>query len=93
MFRDYNRRHSACHLDWDEESVRRFRQNGQFIFVGDNFLLHEEDTIKKHAVEILKYPIPSSAKISLIKTLWRNVYEAYDYKRAIELINNIIKNQ
>ncbi|MCF0219737.1 MAG: FRG domain-containing protein [Muribaculaceae bacterium] len=72
---------------------RRFKQNGHFIFVGDAYLSSEKETIKKHAKKILKIPIPSYAKISLAKVLWRDVYGAYDYKSDIEQINNKIKNQ
>ena len=70
---------------------RRLRQSGHFICVGNEYLLSEEETIKNNAINMMRIPIPSYAKVSLAQCLWRNVYGEYSFQSKIDEINNQIK--
>ncbi|HOI27209.1 MAG TPA: FRG domain-containing protein [Paludibacteraceae bacterium] len=82
-----------CADNWSNIPVgeyRRFIQNGHFLWVNNDNLLNEEETIENNC-KIYKIKIPSSSKISLAKEFYRDVYKGYGFESEIESIKNIMR--
>lgn len=70
---------------------RRFRQDGHFLWVDEPMLNNEQDIIEKSA-KVLEFIIPSTAKISLAKSLFDDYYSGFAYRSQIDCINKKILN-
>lgn len=72
---------------------RRSNQYGRFILVDNNSLLDEEQVIKKSIHKIERFSIPSDAKITLAKELYRDVYSGFAFRYDIERIKQTIARE
>ena len=68
---------------------RRFVQYGHFIWVDDNSLLNEEQTIVDYAFCVKRFIIPWQAKLSLAIELYKDVYSGCAYQSEIKRIKRI----
>ena len=69
---------------------RRFIQCGHFIWVDDDSLLNEQQTIIDSAYYVRRIKIPSQAKLSLAIELYRDVYSGCAYQSDIARIKDCI---
>lgn len=69
---------------------RRFVQNGRFIWVDDNSLLNEQQTIEDSAFHISRFVIPWYAKLPLAIELYRDIYSGCAYQSEIAKIKGSI---
>lgn len=65
---------------------RRFVQHGHFIWVDDDSLLNEHQTIINSAFKVSRYTIPWYAKIPLAIQLYRDVYSGCAYQSEMAKI-------
>lgn len=72
---------------------RRFVQNGHFIWVDNNSLLNEQQSISDSALHIAHFTIPREAKLSLATELYRDVYSGFAYQSDIAKIKNCIMSE
>lgn len=69
---------------------RRYIQCGHFIWVDNNSLLNEQQSISDSAIHITHFTIPREAKIPLATELYRDVYSGCAYQSDIAKIKNCI---
>ena len=69
---------------------RRFIQNGHFIWVDDNSLLNEQQTIIDSVYQVERFIIPWQAKLSLAIELYQDVFSGCAYQSEIAWIKNCI---
>lgn len=72
---------------------RRYIQNGHFIWVDNNSLLNEQQSISDSALHIAHFTIPREAKLSLATELYRDVYSGCAYQSDIAKIKNCIMSE
>lgn len=72
---------------------RRYIQNGHFIWVDNNSLLNEQQSISDSALHIDHFTIPREAKLSLATELYRDVYSGCAYQSDIAKIKNCIMSE